>query len=150
MSAFRTSGGSGKPQDDHGQRTPQCAQVGDHEADYPRDHRANSSGLFWRFFISCIPFLIAISLDQSFTMVVNQFDKTGLATVYGHGHQRRIIHCPFPLATLWHSVLQGFRVKEGLSCVFSRTATARKSTQPSPSLTRNPVCYYRLFRSLVH
>ena len=34
--------------------------------------------------------------------------------------------------------VQGFRVKEGLSCVFFRDKTARKSTQPSPSLTRKP------------
>ena len=35
----------------------------------------------------------------------------------------------------------GFRVKEGLSCVLSRTATSRKSTQPSPYLTRKPCTY---------
>ena len=34
--------------------------------------------------------------------------------------------------------LQGFRVKEGQSCVFPRAATARKSMQLSPSLTRKP------------
>ena len=34
--------------------------------------------------------------------------------------------------------IQGFRVKEGISCVFFRATTARKSTQLSPSLTRKP------------
>ena len=40
--------------------------------------------------------------------------------------------------------LQGFRVKEGLSCVFSHATTVRKSTQLSPALTRNPVLLYLL------
>ena len=47
-----------------------------------------------------------------------------------------------PSSSLCPQNLKGFRVKEGLSCVFSRTATARKSTQPSPSLTRKPCMFF--------
>ena len=43
---------------------------------------------------------------------------------------------------------QGFRVKEGPSCVFSRGATARKSTQLNPSLTRKPCNAYPCITSL--
>ena len=35
----------------------------------------------------------------------NQFDKTGLATVYGHGRQRRVSSLFVSAVNLWHSVL---------------------------------------------
>ena len=44
-------------------------------------------------------------------------------------------------------LVQGFRVKEGLSCIFFQATTARKNLQPSPSLTQKP-CTIVLLKSL--
>ena len=77
-------------------------------------------------------------LSLNFPKLADWLCMQGLAKLLGCTEAGNVKHS----GIVFHISEQGFRVKEGLSCVLFRAETAEKITQPIPSLTRKPcICH---------